>query len=458
MLTMIHGRRGDPASDSYQNRQSLSERVTMKEAAWPVPFTPGLEYNSAAHGTWNIVHTGMLLPGAHQIYVCADNCNRGVVLTAAEMNASDRFSFIGIREEDLYSGEMEEIVIEGVADILRRLPRKPTAVLLFTVCLHHFMGCDIPYIYEELRTRFPDQDFIECYMDPIMQKEGLTPDQKLRASIYDCIRDDGKEADRSRVNLLGSDFALDRDSEIYEMVREAGCRFLELPSARDYEEYLAMGAGFLNLCIYPPGFYGASRFSERLGRECLYLPACFGYEEITRQLDRLAEALGREKMSRERIRKEIALCEEELEKTRSCLGHKQVAIDASAVPRLLGLTRLLVSHGISVKRIFADAFSPEEEEDYLWLKDHAPEMEVCGIIHHNMRVFPRGEDPDLLAIGQKAAYFQQTPHFVNIVQGAGFHGFEGIRKIARLIREAAMEEKDTRDLVVRKGLGCESCI
>lgn len=45
-----------------------------------------------AHGNWNIVHTGMLLPEAIQIYVCADNCMRGVVLTAAEMNAADRFS------------------------------------------------------------------------------------------------------------------------------------------------------------------------------------------------------------------------------------------------------------------------------------------------------------------------------------------------------------------------------
>ena len=61
----------------------------------------GLEFNSPAHGNWNIVHTGMLLPEAIQIYVCADNCMRGVVLTAAEMNAADRFSFVIVEEEDL---------------------------------------------------------------------------------------------------------------------------------------------------------------------------------------------------------------------------------------------------------------------------------------------------------------------------------------------------------------------
>ena len=60
----------------------------------------GLEFNSPAHGNWNIVHTGMLLPEAIQIYVCADNCMRGVVLTAAEMNAADRFSFVTRRSSE----------------------------------------------------------------------------------------------------------------------------------------------------------------------------------------------------------------------------------------------------------------------------------------------------------------------------------------------------------------------
>ena len=54
----------------------------------------GLEFNSPAHGNWNIVHTGMLLPESIQIYVCADNCLRGVVLTAAAMPAAARFSFV----------------------------------------------------------------------------------------------------------------------------------------------------------------------------------------------------------------------------------------------------------------------------------------------------------------------------------------------------------------------------
>ena len=69
--------------------------VRIADASFPVPFEHRLEFNAPVHGTWNIVHIGMLVPECHQIYVCSDNCMRGVVLTAAEMDAADRFSSVG---------------------------------------------------------------------------------------------------------------------------------------------------------------------------------------------------------------------------------------------------------------------------------------------------------------------------------------------------------------------------
>ena len=45
--------------------------VRIADANFPAPFRSGLEYSSPARGTWNIVHTGMLIPEAHEIFVCA---------------------------------------------------------------------------------------------------------------------------------------------------------------------------------------------------------------------------------------------------------------------------------------------------------------------------------------------------------------------------------------------------
>ena len=92
--------------------------VAIRDAHFPAPFVSGLEYASPARGTWNIVHTGMLIPGAHEIFVCAASCLRGVVLTAAEMHAEGRFSTVEVRENNLLDGDMEELIMDGVSDII----------------------------------------------------------------------------------------------------------------------------------------------------------------------------------------------------------------------------------------------------------------------------------------------------------------------------------------------------
>lgn len=444
MLEMIHGKE--------ENRED-PEILFMKDAAWPVPFRPGLEYNSPAHGTWNIVHTGMLIPGSHQIYVCAANCNRGVVLTAAEMNATDRFSSIALCEEDLIDGGMEDLVIDGVSDILQRLQRKPTVVLLFTVCLHHFMGCDLEYIYRSLRERFPEQRFVDCYMDPIMQKGGLTPDQKLRIGLYACLEERKKNS--KQINIIGNDLPTEENSEIIQFLSEKGYIIKDITRCHDFEEYLSMSESFLNLSFYPPAKVGAEKLSERLGMKHLYLPNSFDYDEIDENLSRLADLLHTESPD---TRERRAKCERKLARAKEVIGDTPIALDATAVPRILGLTRLLLTHGFHVVRIYMDSFSPEEKRDYQRLKQMAPELTICATIHPGMRVFPREYKEKLLAIGQKAAYFHQTPYFVNMVEGGGLYGYEGICTLSEWMMEAYREPKDTRDLVIRKGLGCESCI
>ena len=479
MLEMIHGSR--EAMEKYRPPLTEKEIISIKDAAFPAPFQPGLEYNSPAHGTWNIVHTGMLLPGSHQIYVCADNCNRGVVLTAAEMGAADRFSTIAVEEDDITNGQMEELVIEGVSEILHKLKQKPMAVLLFTVCIHHFMGCDIPYIYRTLRERFPDQWFIEAYMDPIMQKGGLTPDQKLRRAMYDCL--EKKERNPKQVNIIGNDLALQPDCEMLGLLRARGYTVKDLTTCESFEEYLSMAESCLNIVTYPPAKVAGEALSKRLDMEFLYLPQTFDYDEIDRQLALLQEKLSgtpetkpsgpAEPSDAKMCGEQVPLaanysadistaplrerCEAELERARALLDGMPVAIDAAAVPRVLGLARLLLSHGFRVIRVYADSFSAEEQADFVWLQEHAPDLTVCATIHHNMRVFPREGEP-VLAIGQKAAYFHQTGHFVNMVEGGGLYGYAGILGMCERIREAFLTQKDTKDLVIRKGLGCVSCI
>ena len=446
--------------------------ITIGEADFPVPFPLGLEFNSPAHGNWNIVHTGMLMPEAIQIYVCADNCMRGVVLTAAEMNAEDRFSFVTVEEENLLSGNLEDVTIEGVTDVLNKLEKKPKAVLLFTVCLHHFLGCDLDRVYEELGIRFPEIVFVRCFMDPIMQKHGLTPDQKLRKAMYDPLIP--KESDLQTVTLVGSDFALDESSDIKRLLRSTGHTLREFPACKTWEEYQQLGTAETFISCYPPAKYGADMLAERLNRTHLYLPGCFDYEEIKEEIRNLIKELqagwSREDTSNtecaditsEEIeafyQREITLCEDSINHAKSIIGGTPVVLDYLYHPRPLGLAKLLLEHGFHVTTVYLDSISPEEKPAFDWLKLHHPDLELRATIQTKMRVLPRGTEGKVLAIGQKAAWFSGSRNFVNMVQGGGLWGFDGIRKTMELMTEAFLEEKDPEDLIVRKGWGCESCI
>lgn len=436
--------------------------VFIKEASFPVPFQPGLEFNSPAHGNWNIVHTGMLVPEAQQIYVCADNCMRGVVLTAAEMNAADRFSFVIVEEKDLLGGNLEDVTIEGVTDVLKRLDKKPKAVLLFTVCLHHFLGSDLDRIYGELEKRFPEIFFMRCFMDPIMQKTGPTPDQKLRLAMYDAVQE--RKADPKCVTVLGSDFALDEGSDICRILKKNEILLREIPTCETWEEYQNLGEGSLILNCYPAGKFGAEKQAERLGRPFLYLPGSFDYGEIQEQEEKLLGMLGQQnnrktgKINGLDIEKEIRECEEALSHAHQIIGDTPIAVDYLFHPRPLGLTKLLLTHGFQVQSVFLDSISPEEKEVFFWLKENYPELKLISTVRPEMRVRTRQQSEKILAIGQKAAWFTGSRNFVNMVQGGGLWGFDGIRHTAQLMVEAFHEEKDPEDLIVRKGWGCESCI
>ena len=202
--------------------------------------------------------------------------------------------------------------------------------------------------------------------------------------------------------------------------------------------------------------FGLSRkTAERLGREHLYLPSTFSFDEIEQQELRLCQALD---LPVPDFAAERAACVAELAKTRAVVGDAPVAVDAVVHPRPFGLARLLIEQGFNVSEVYLDGVNGEEEAELDWLRVNAPELQLSSTILPDLRVAPRTRGEKTLAIGPKAAWFTGSGYFVNMVFGGGLWGFAGVRTMARLMREAWAEEKDTRDLVPRKGLGCVSCI
>ena len=448
-------------------------RIPVSKASFPAPFAQELEFNPPVHETWNIVHIGMLMPQAHQIYICSDNCMRGVVMTAAEMNAIERFSCVVLEEKDMHSGNLEEITLEGVSDVLLKIRRKrgeeglPKAVLVFPVCLHHFMGCDLGYVYKELEKRFPQIVFIKGWMDPIMQKTGPSPDMKLRKAMMDILMP--YEEKNGLSALIGDIYALDPESDLMRLIRAADevrgtvSTPLQIQDCETLKEYQALSGREVLVTRSPMSAVSVRQTARRLDCKGLYLPAVMDYAGIRKELETAAEALCiTSEQAGISFEQEEKLCEDALQHLRDVVGDTPIAIDYIAVQRPLGFARLLLERGFAVREVYLDAVSPEEENDFLWLKENRGEVLLCSTIHVKGRLLHAGaidsEHSGFLAVGPKAAWFCGTEHFVNLVDYGGMWGYSGIRKMASLMEDAFENAKDTKDLVPRKGLGCESIL
>lgn len=419
--------------------------VPVGKATLPL-FQSELEYNPPVHTTWNIVHIGMQVPESHQIYVCSDNCMRGVVMTAAEMNCLDRFHQVVLKEHDLYNGNLEEITIEGVTDLIHKMTRRPPMIMVFTVCLHHFMGSDYRYIENELNARFPDIAIVICYMDPIMQKLGVTPEMQLRRTMFNPIKP--RPVKNGHVALLGCDVPLQPSSDLITALQAKGYTIHQLSDCHSYEDYLELGACETFICTYPTGVSGIRHLAKRLDRRFIYLPLTYDREEQAALYGQLDLQLPDHE---EALKKAIT-------QTKAVLHDTPITIDAIATPRPLGLAYFLLSQGFRVTGVYLDGVSDEELSDFRRLQADYPDVMLKATIHVYQRLAHLDDDAQVLAIGGKAAFFNQTPHFVNMVEGGGMEGRRGLIALLEVMKTAFEEVKDTKDLVVRKGLGCESCL
>ncbi len=425
--------------------------VLLREARWPRPFQEGVEYSPPARGPWTIVHIGMLMPEMHEIYVCAQACLRGVVLSAAEMNVQDRFSTITVTEEHFRDGRLEETIIEGTTHILGRLPKKPRAVQIFSSCVHHFAGADIDWALKVLAERFPGIDFIDAYMTPTFRKSEMPPDNKMRLQLYRALRKPGHPA--GGLLLAGTLEPFGEACDFAELARRARIPFYELAGLTRYDDYLEMANAATAVTINPAARQAGEALRERLGMKVLTLPLSYDEAEIDAEIDELSRALGAGYSVFE-LERQKAEARNALENARLVLGDRPVAICQSATTRPLGLARRLLNAGIRVTDLFADAFLTADRPDFEILQREAPELRLHPVTTPEMRFAPRETEPGLVAIGQKAAWFTGARFMVNVIEGGAMWGHRGVAQLARRLARAAGHPADVASIIRIKGYGC----
>ncbi len=414
-------------------------------------FPSGLEYNPPARGMWNIVHSGMLLPGAHEIFACAQGCLRGVILTAAEMLELDRLSWISVSESDMFDGTLESDIVDGVCEIIEKLDKRPPVILLYLSCIHLFAGVDFEAIIEELTKRHPDITFVDCYMTPTM-RQTVSPVSKMSSQLYAALKP--LPFNEKAVGIVGNDRATDDDSELIKIIKSAGREVRDITLCKSYEEYLSLAECALNISYIPTGHLAGEDLEQRLGAKHMHLPVRYSYDGLKENYKALCDELG---IDMPDFTADIAAAEKALDKALKIIGDTPIAIDYTVVTRPFELAWLLCEHGFNVKRIIADS-AVGEEDSFDKLREKCPDLTIWSAANVNMLDEPEQHHEHMLALGQKAAYYFTTDNFVNIVVNGGYYGFSGIAKIAELMIDAYNTPKDRREVLRLKGLGCASCL
>lgn len=424
------------------------ESLRIEDTTFPAPWKSQLEFSSPARGTWNIVHTGMLIPESHQIFVCAKGCLRGVVLTAAEMGEMGRYSALEIREENVLNGDMETMMIDGVTDIIEKLSVRPRAIELFISCQHFFLAYDQKLVFRTLEEKFPDISFVDCYMIPTLRKSGITPDQRMRVQMYRML--EKGHMSPSKINHIGSNHRIKGSSEIYTFARRNGYVLQSIHDFETFDEYLEMADACFNIVTEPLALKAAEDMEARLGIPYAYVPNVFRFSDIEEAYRKLSLVTG--DLAPYRMHAEA-----EIDKTKKLIGDAEIVLDYTFTFRTLNLARFLVEKGFNVTDIYIDSFLPEEEDDWKHLKENRPDIMIHPTNRPSMR-FEKAGRTDAIALGQKAAEFAGTDHFVNIAEGGGLFGFAGVAELMELMRDAYRNEKDRREVIQKKGFNQRSLL
>jgi nitrogenase molybdenum-iron protein alpha/beta subunit len=386
----------------------------------------------------------MLIPETHQLFVCPFACGRHGAIGAIIHGYKNRLSYLFIDEGDIVSGSYEQLIIDGVGELLESVKR-PRAVLIVVSCLDDLLGTDHEAFLKELRRRHPDVKFGLGHMNPISEEGTLPPAVNIQRSIYSFLEPSPRRL--RQVNILGQNVPPER-GDLHEFLEGMGYATRTIGECENFDEYLGLSSGVLNIVAHPAARTAAREMKERLGIEWLFAPISFDAAEIEAHYQAIAEALGESfHFDLDPWKKRLA---ESLERTREAVGGREIAVDDSATLRPFSLAKLLLENGFRVVRICADE-CPEFEEDSLsWLM----EKTSAEWVEHGKHNAPllRESRPEMLAIGFECAYLHEVNHVVDQLSDERQYGIAGIILLLERMRHAVSNPVDLQTVIRDYGL------
>jgi hypothetical protein len=387
-----------------------------------------ISYFTPTHGK---VETPQRIPESYRLHVCPSACGRRFGIRALNTGEKDHVSFLAITEADIVSGHYEDIISEAIGELLAELTQKPKVFFIYFNCIDDFLATDEQALVQRLTNRYPFLRFAVCHVDPIAMDEILKPNMKMTNQMFNLLDYTGKKDDG--VNLISNFAAIDAESEFFRVLSGWGINHVrQILNSKTFAGFMQMADSKLNLVMSVVGRYAAQNMAKKLDISYLMIMTYYEIDDIVKAYSGIADMLGKKIPD---FKQEIEQTRQVIAKTQAHIGNIPIIVDSVATCLPFGMAKALCRYGFNVQAVFFIRMNDGDVENRQWLGNHFPQVSIVRSQDYKF-VMDAGYKRDCIAIGFDSAFTLHANHFVDMRRDESFYGFQGVRKLMRLICEA----------------------
>ena len=396
----------------------------------------------ACQGGFEGMRLSALVPESHTIFFCPPGCGRHTAISAIQNHYMDQTTYVLFNDEELSLGLDNEDIVDTVIEVLSELERKPKALFVYFCCVSYLIGVDEEMLLDMLREKKKDVVFQVLWMNPICLGTSTSPGITTYQRIFQLS--DMTSEQTNSLNFIGGGKGIDRDCEIYEVLRKFGVGEINhFSETTTFEEFRKLGKARWNIAIRPAVREVVESLSERM--DYRVLKTTYDIDIVEKQYSEIFSMFGNSCDMTEYKKRTKELIKRALKK----IGDKRIAIGSSATMVPYDMARSLIRYGFNVTDVFCAGMPMDDS--YQWLIDNTS-IKISNIANKNM-MDRKGKCGNAdIAIGFSAGFFSGAESVADISMDNGIFGYQGIQKLMKLLEESVKSPMTLESLAEKGGL------
>ncbi len=399
-----------------------------------------LHYNGPGSSGYGVKRTAMLLPESAMLMVGPMGCSRSGTVVAEKYGFAHRMFYLHLDDRSISLGTYLKKIPEAVQYIKDLGQFK--AVLICMTCLDALLGTDLAGLGKKISTQV-GIPVTTTFMDPIVRDGNYGPMVQVRQAITNCFEAQEKASElNTAVNLLGTFAPLEKESELFTLLKGAGIKEIKTAAgSRTFEELQKMGGSRANIIVHPQAAACGADLEKRLGMPYIKLFTSYVPDIIEENYKKLGVFLKADIC----CKKEKQVAEDKIKAF--ALKHHgiKIAVGEAVCGNPFDIALMLIGAGIEVPFVFRDMIHPEDWDLIAALNKTAPELKVYSGVHPTTAACPATLPKAHLMLGLDAGYFHQDSISAAWPFDRTFYGFDGINALLDIIEAAFSNPKGHRE-------------